>query len=118
MQVDELVAKVKDAVTVGRVYGEPYVKDGLTVIPAAFVMGGGGGGTGQDDTGGQGEGGGFGMRGRPVGAFVVSGGGVTWRPAVDVNRMAALAAVVAVVWLVTRASRTRARAALRGTSEG
>jgi len=118
MQVDELIAKVKDAVTVGRVYGEPYVKDGLTVIPAAFVMGGGGGGTGTDDAGSQGEGGGFGMRGRPVGAFVVSGGDVTWRPAVDVNRLAAVAALVAVAWLVTRAPRTRARAALRGTPQG
>ena len=120
MQVDELVAKVKDAVTVGRVYGEPYVKDGVTVIPAAFVMGGGGGGTGQDDTGGQGEGGGFGMRGRPVGAFVVER-----RPTSPgarrstLNRMAALAAVVAVVWLVTRAVRAPGPAPRSArTSEG
>ena len=116
MNVDELVTKVKDAVTVGRVYGEPYDKGGVTVIPAAFVMGGGGGGTGHDQTGGEGEGGGFGMRGRPVGAFVIKGDQVTWRPAVDPSRLAAAAAVVAVVWLVTRPFRLRARAALKAVT--
>jgi uncharacterized spore protein YtfJ len=118
MDVDELVTKVKDAVTVGRVYGEPYDKGGVTVIPAAFVMGGGGGGVGHDDTGGEGEGGGFGMRGRPAGAFVIKGEQVTWRPAVDPGRLAAAAAVVAVVWLVTRPFRLRARAALKVASAG
>ena len=116
MKVDELLSKVKDAVTVGRVYGEPYDKGGVTVIPAAFVVGGGGGGTGHDETGGECEGGGFGMRGRPVGAFVIKGDQVSWRPAVDPNRLAVAAAVVAVAWLVTRPFRLRARAALKAAS--
>ena len=41
MKVDELISKAKDSITVKRVYGEPYEKDGLTVIPAALVVGGG-----------------------------------------------------------------------------
>ena len=40
MKVDELISKAKDSITVKRVYGEPYVQDGLTVIPAALVAGG------------------------------------------------------------------------------
>jgi uncharacterized spore protein YtfJ len=118
MKVDELVTQAKDAVHVKRVFGEPYEKDGLTLIPAASVMGGGGGGTGQDPERGEGEGGGVGMIGRPVGAFVVRGGDVSWRPAVDANRAMVVVGVVAVVWLLTRPFRLRARAALKAASAG
>jgi hypothetical protein len=79
MTLDELMSKAKDAITVKRVYGEPYEKGGVTVIPAAMVAGGGGGGSGSDESGGNGEGGGFGMGGRPAGAFVIKDGEVTWR---------------------------------------
>ena len=116
MKVDELITKVKDAVTVKRVYGEPYEKNGLTVIPAAMVAGGGGGGEGHDETGGEGQGGGFGMGGRPAGAFVIKGDQVSWRPAVDPNRLATMAGLVVIAWLVTRPFTTRARAALRAAS--
>jgi uncharacterized spore protein YtfJ len=37
MDVQEMVAKIQDAATVERVYGEPYEKDGVSVIPAAKV---------------------------------------------------------------------------------
>ena len=37
------VLKTADAISVRRVFGEPYEKDGLTVIPVASVAGGGGG---------------------------------------------------------------------------
>jgi uncharacterized spore protein YtfJ len=39
--IDALVKGHRDAVTVKRVFGEPYQKNGVTVIPAAKVMGGG-----------------------------------------------------------------------------
>jgi len=102
MKVDELISKAKDSITVKRVYGEPYVQDGLTVIPAALVVGGGGGGAGHDESGGDGEGGGFGMSGRPAGAFVIKGDEVAWHPAVDPNRIVTVAGVVAIIWLATR----------------
>jgi hypothetical protein len=35
MEVQEVIAQARDALTVKRVFGEPYEKDGLTVIPAA-----------------------------------------------------------------------------------
>jgi uncharacterized spore protein YtfJ len=72
MKMDDLVATARDALTVRRVYGEPYEKDGVTFIPAARVSGGGGGGGGTDDEGVGGEGGGFGLSARPAGAYVIS----------------------------------------------
>ena len=111
MKVDELLSKVKDSTSVERVFGEPYEKDGVTVIPAAIIAGGAGGGTGQDAERGEGEGGGFGMAGRPAGAYVIKNGEVTWRPAVDPNRVLRLLGVIAVVWMLTRPFRRGARAA-------
>ncbi|HET7799466.1 MAG TPA: hypothetical protein VFL38_03535 [Humibacillus xanthopallidus] len=110
MTLDELMSKAKDSITVKRVYGEPYEKEGVTVIPAAIVAGGGGGGSGTDESGSNGEGGGFGMGGRPAGAFVIKDGEVTWRPAVDPNRVLLIAGMVAVTWLATRPFVARRRA--------
>ncbi len=103
MKFDDMIANAKDAITVSKVFGEPFEKDGVTFIPAARVMGGGGGGTGTDDEGQQGEGGGFGMNARPAGAFVIRDGNVTWRPAVDPNTVIVGAVIVTVVLLLTRA---------------
>lgn len=109
MAIPELVGSVRDALTVRRVYAEPYVSDGLVVIPAAAVAGGGGGGDGHDADGGAGEGGGFGWTMRPVGAYVIADGEVRWRPAIDVTRLASAAATVAVVALVVRLRLERSR---------
>jgi uncharacterized spore protein YtfJ len=103
MKFDDMIASAKDAITVSKVFGEPFERDGVTFIPAARVMGGGGGGTGQDDGGQLGEGGGFGMNGRPAGAFVIRDGNVTWRPAVDPNTVIVGLVIVTVSVLVTRA---------------
>jgi uncharacterized spore protein YtfJ len=106
MRIDELLDRAREAMTGRLVYAEPYEKDGLTIIPAARVVGGGGGGTGQDRTGRRGDGGGMGLVARPVGAFVIHDGEVRWVPAVDVNRLAVtIAGLVAGGWLVGRRRR-------------
>jgi len=46
MNVTEVLGTARDAITVKRVFAEPYEKDGLTVIAAAAVTGGAGGGSG------------------------------------------------------------------------
>ena len=115
MRLDELVTTARDAITVKRVFAEPYEKDGVTLIPAAIVIGGAGGGGGHDDQGQEGEGGGFGVRSRPAGAYVVDGGTVRWRPAVDVNRVVTVLGAVAVAYLLTRPRTMRARAKLAAT---
>ena len=36
----EVLEEARDVIGVRRVYGEPYPKNGVTVIPAARIMGG------------------------------------------------------------------------------
>jgi uncharacterized spore protein YtfJ len=105
LDVEKTIEGAKDAITVKRVYGEPYVKNGVTVIPAARVQGGAGGGTGEGPEGqGKGTGSGFGLSAKPAGAFVIKGEEVAWRPAVDVNRVILGAQIVAVLALLVARS--------------
>lgn len=121
----EVVEDATDKIGAKRIFGEPYEKNGVTIIPAARVMGGAGAGesempqpsgegvAGEEGTkrpGGAGVG--YGMSGRPAGAFVIKGDQVTWMPAVDVNRIVFGAQLVAVVLLLVVRSivKTRAKA--------
>jgi hypothetical protein len=54
-----------------------------------------------DGAQGRGSGGGFGLAARPVGAFVIKDGAVTWRPTIDVNKIVLGGQMVAVVALLT-----------------
>lgn len=101
MNIEELMAQTRDAVTVRRAFGEPYESGGVTVIPAASVRGGAGGGWGANSDGeAEGSGGGFGLVVRPAGVFVIKDGEVRWRPAVDLNRVILGGQLLAVVALV------------------
>ena len=51
VNIEEAMAGARDALTVRRVYGDPYEKDGVTLIPAAAVKGGAGGGEGEPGEG-------------------------------------------------------------------
>jgi hypothetical protein len=86
------------------------------VIPAATVMGGGGGGggegvrepavqDGEEPPRQSGVGVGFGGLMWPAGAFEISDGRVTWRPAIDVTRVLVLALILAIA--AVRARRRR-----------
>ena len=86
MDVQQLIGEARDAMTARRVYGDPYEREGVTVIPAAAVRGGSGGGSGANADG-EGGGGGFGLTARPVGAWVITDEGAAWKPAPDVNRI-------------------------------
>jgi uncharacterized spore protein YtfJ len=44
MEVQDLIAQARDTLTVKRVFGEPYEKNGMTIIPAVRVQGGAGAG--------------------------------------------------------------------------
>jgi len=110
MDVENLLAKTSDNLSVRRAFGTAYEKDGMLIIPVAMVAGGGGGGTGtartrggdpaarpdgppaaghegeqaaSQDRGGTDAGGGFGGLVLPSGAYVVKGDQVRWVPAVD-----------------------------------
>jgi uncharacterized spore protein YtfJ len=113
MQVQDVIAQARDALTVKRVFGEPYERDGMTIIPAARVQGGAGAGGGegsQAEGSGSGSGAGFGLSARPVGAFVVRDGELEWQPAIDVTRVILGGQLVAIVALLTVRAIVRARA--------
>lgn len=76
----------RDVITAKRVIGDPYEKNGVTVIPVVAAGGGGGAGGGNGPDG-QGTGGGLGLSVKPLGAFVIKGDDVRWLPAIDVTRV-------------------------------
>ena len=102
MNVEELLTKARDNLTVSTVFAPPIERDGITVIPAARIAGGSGAGSGTDEAGEQGEGGGFGVAAKPAGVYVIENGKVNWQPAVDPNRIIATAAAVVITLIVAR----------------
>lgn len=96
MKIDEIIGRTKDSLEARTVYAEPVERDGITVIAAATIAGGAGGGIGRDEKGQEGEGGGFGLTAKPAGAYVIDHGELHWKPAVDVNRLIAVAALLVV----------------------
>jgi uncharacterized spore protein YtfJ len=114
MEVGDVITQARDTLTVKRVFGDPYEKNGVTVIPAARVQGGAGGGDGEGPEGtGKGSGSGFGVNARPVGVFLVRGDEVVWRPAIDLNKVILGGQIVAIVALLTIRAIAKARAASR-----
>jgi uncharacterized spore protein YtfJ len=110
MDVRGILATAQDAMSVKRVFGEPFAKNEVTIIPAARVWGGAGGGL-QDRRGSVpgGQGGGFGIRAKPAGAYVVRGENVRWVPAVDANQIVAGFQALALVVFLVRRRRHRGR---------
>lgn len=114
MEVQEILEKAQKNLGAKHVYAEPYVVNGLTVIPAATVAGGGGAGRGESPEG-QGGGGGFGVKSKPSGAWVIEDGVVHWKAAIDLNRillgaeLVALAGVFALRTIYGRPSPSRRR---------
>jgi uncharacterized spore protein YtfJ len=98
VDLDALLQGHRDAINVRRVYGDPVERDGVTIVPAAAVFGGTGGGGDSEGDGG----GGLGLIGRPVGAWVIRDGEATWKPAVDVNRIAVFAFLLGLVLALRR----------------
>jgi uncharacterized spore protein YtfJ len=107
-------AALSRLVSARQVFGKPVERKGVTVIPAALVIGGGGGGGGdsppeRSEAPGpkrsQGSGVGFGVIARPTGAFEVTAEGVRWRPAIDVTSLLGwglIAAVLIARWMLNQ----------------
>jgi uncharacterized spore protein YtfJ len=136
MDVENLLAKTSDSISVRRAFGTAYEKDGMLIIPVAMVVGGGGAGTASarrrdsaarpggapgesaaaddampQDPGRMDAGGGFGGLALPSGVYVVKGDEVRWVPAVDVTIVAlaslSLVRVLARTWTRRRGRRGR-----------
>ena len=79
-------------------FGEPIHEGDVLLVPVARVRGGAGGGSGTSPQNeGEGSGGGGGFTADPAGVYVVKDGQVSWRPAVDVNRVVMGGQIVAIV---------------------
>jgi len=122
----DVTRAVNDTLTVRRVFGEAYEREGLLVIPVARVWGATGSGSGSGEVGphsetaeehvpaggqqGHGGGGGYGVHVKAVGVYVVDGSGAHWRPALDLNRVilggqvlgAVVVSALALAWAVKR----------------
>jgi uncharacterized spore protein YtfJ len=115
VDVQQLIESARDALTVRRVFGDPIDQNGIRIIPAARIRGGGGGGGGSAPDGqGSGSGAGFGVMANPAGAFVVTDRDVTWRPAVNPERIAMAAFTFAGFALWTLRSILRRRVGRAG----
>jgi uncharacterized spore protein YtfJ len=136
MDVENLLAKTSESISVRRAFGTAYEKDGMLIIPVAMAVGGGGAGTqsprhrksaarpgsppgesaATDDAVPQDSehmdaGGGFGGLVLPSGVYVVKGDEVRWVPAVDVTIVVlaslSLVRVLARAWTRRRGRRGR-----------
>jgi uncharacterized spore protein YtfJ len=108
MKTAEAIDAARDAITAKRVYGEPYERNGVTVIPAAALQGGGGGGGSEQAERSEG-GSGFGLQARPVGAYVIRGDEVSWQPALDLNRLVLGCQLLGLAAILLTHRRLRAR---------
>lgn len=133
MDVENLLAKASDSISVRRAFGTAYEKDGMLIVPVAMAVGGGGAGTTSprrrhpaarsggppgesapaddvvpQDSGPMDAGGGFGGLVLPSGVYVVKGDEVRWVPAVDVT-IVALASLSLVRMLARMWTRRRGR---------
>ncbi|MFN2545789.1 MAG: sporulation protein [Actinomycetota bacterium] len=109
MDVQALVAQARQALSVDRVFGQPFEQDGIAVLPVATVRGGGGGG------GGPTGGGGGGLEARAAGVFVIDHGRVRWQPAIDPNRAMAVGLIALLVIRSMLRGRARTKRALAKT---
>ncbi len=98
MQIEELMERARDGIDIRQVFGEPYERNGITIIPVARVGGGGGSGKGPPDA--QGSGTGFGFKAEPAGVYVIKGDDVSWQPAVNVNRIINGAFAIAIITIL------------------
>jgi uncharacterized spore protein YtfJ len=126
MDAHTLLSRVKESLSVRQAFGEPIERDGIVVIPVAFVAGGGGGGEGPvpktadgsrsarddqqspDAPQSMGSGGGLGGVVVPLGVYVVKGNDVTWKPVLQ-PMLLALPVIGLLRLLVKRRARSLSR---------
>jgi uncharacterized spore protein YtfJ len=111
----DALRRVVDDAAAARVFGSPISQDGVVILPVAKISSGAGGGIGARSAGDEGQpegsGGGFGVIAKPLGVFVLRAGRVSWRPAIDVNRVVLGGQLVAVTALLVVRALIRARGA-------
>jgi uncharacterized spore protein YtfJ len=96
----KLIEAARDAVSARRVFGDPVEREGVTLVPAATVLGGGGGGSNEgNEAAGGGAGIGYGLIAWPSGAYEIKDGSARWIPALDTTRIAVVVLIVIAILL-------------------
>lgn len=96
MNPAEILAGAQATMSADRVFGTPFERDGVTILPVASIGGGGGGGEKSAVAGV-----GYGVGARAAGVYVIKDGRVSWRPAINVNLVIAGGQLVAITALLT-----------------
>ena len=90
MNVEHVLQRSGELMSAGRVFGTPIERDGVTLVPVAWVVGGGGGGVGSSES--PGDGAGFGVVSIPIGAYAIKNGEARFVPTFDVGFLALVGA--------------------------
>jgi uncharacterized spore protein YtfJ len=90
-----------------RIYGEPVIRNGRTIVPIASVgsaFGFGSGSGGAPEAEGEGGGGGGKISGRPVGYLEITDEGSCFKPVYDVTRLGiwGIASTAFLLWMLIR----------------
>jgi len=110
MPEPEFLPQFADRFTPKCVFSDPVQQDGVTIITAAEMRGGGGMRQGASGAGSRT---GMGVGARPIGAYVMQGSRVRWKPAFDLSRVVfrgqivVLSALLVAGWVLS--SRVRAK---------
>jgi uncharacterized spore protein YtfJ len=91
VNVEQVLHRSAEMMSASRVFGPPVERDGVTLVPVAWVIGGGGGGVGGPDTS-PGDGAGFGLMSIPIGAYEIRNGQARFVPTYDVGVLALIGA--------------------------
>ena len=93
MDVEQVLQRSGELMSAGRVFGQPIERDGVTLVPVAWIVGGGGGGVGGPPES-AGDGAGFGVVSIPIGAYEIKNGQARFVPTYDVGLLAIVGASV------------------------
>jgi uncharacterized spore protein YtfJ len=103
MNVEQVLHRSGEMMSAGRVFGTPIEREGVTLVPVAWVVGGGGAGVGGPPES-AGDGAGFGVLSIPIGAYAIRNGDARFVPSYPVGLLAMIGAR-----LVTRLLKRRRR---------
>lgn len=103
VEVKAILDRIGQNLHVSRAFGPAVERDDVLIIPVAFVAGGGG--TGRQPEPKSQDGAGFGGVVYPVGAYVVRGGEVRFKPTLDANLLTLLGFLALSIFLGGRRRR-------------
>jgi uncharacterized spore protein YtfJ len=91
MDVEHVLQRSTELMSAARVFGTPIERDGITLVPVAWIVGGGGGAVGGAPES-PGDGAGFGVVSVPIGAYAIKNGEARFIPSYNVAMLSFIGA--------------------------